>query len=76
MTKHELAAIEARVTAIRTALSVEVDEAVSESARDVPALIAEVRRLRAEVGVAYGHDYAKANLTYTGPCPLCQRGYA
>ena len=47
MTEHELAAIEARVTAIRTALSVEVDEAVSESARDVPALIAEVRRLRA-----------------------------
>jgi len=73
MTKQELAAIEARVTAIRTALSVEVDEAVSESARDVPALIAEVRRLRAEVAMAYGHDYAKANPTYTGPCPLCHR---
>jgi hypothetical protein len=43
---------------------------------DVPALIAEVRRLRAELGMAYGHDYAKANPTYTGPCPLCQRGYA
>ena len=73
MTEHELAAIEARVTAIRTALSVEVDEAVSESARDVPALIAEVRRLSAEVAMAYGHDYAKANPTYTGPCPLCHR---
>ena len=73
MTKQELAAIEARVTAIRTALSVEVDEAVSESARDVPALIAEVRRLSAEVAMAYGHDYAKANPTYTGPCPLCHR---
>jgi hypothetical protein len=39
-------------------------------------LVAEVRRLRAEVGVAYGHDYAKANPTYTGPCPLCKRGGA
>ena len=48
MTEQELAAIEARVTAIRTALSVEVDEAVSASARDVPALIAEVRKLTAE----------------------------
>ena len=28
---------------------------------DVPALVAEVRRLRAELGAAYGHDYAKAN---------------
>ena len=43
---------------------------------DVPALVAEVRRLRAELGWAYGHDYKKANPTYTGPCPLCQRGDA
>jgi hypothetical protein len=40
---------------------------------DVPALVAEVRRLRAELGMRYGHDYAKANPTYTGPCPLCHR---
>jgi hypothetical protein len=43
---------------------------------DVPALVAEVRRLRAELGMGYGHDYAKANPTYTGPCPLCKRGGA
>jgi len=49
MTEPELAAIEARVTAIRTAPSVEVDEAVSESARDVPALVAEVIRLREQL---------------------------
>jgi len=36
-------------------------------------LVAEVRRLSAEVAMAYGHDYAKANPTYTGPCPLCHR---
>lgn len=40
------------------------------------ALDKEVQRLRAELGMAYGHDYQKANPTYTGPCPLCQRGYA
>ena len=57
MTEQELAAIEARVTAIRTALSVEVDEAVSERAQDVPALIAEVRRLRALVESAYREGF-------------------
>jgi hypothetical protein len=35
--------------------------------------VAEVRRLSAEVAMAYGHDYFKANPTYTGPCPLCHR---
>ena len=51
-----------------------IDGAFISAARvDVPALIAEVRRLRAEVAMAYGHDYAKANPTYTGPCPLCHR---
>lgn len=41
---------------------------------DVPALVAEVRRLRAEVGAVYGHDYANASRTYPGPYPrpMCQ----
>jgi hypothetical protein len=39
-----------------------IDGAFISAARvDVPALVAEVRRLRAELGAAYGHDYAKAN---------------
>ena len=45
---EELTAIEARVTAISTAFSLDVEEALWESAQDVPALIAEVRSLRAE----------------------------
>ena len=48
MTDEELTAIEARVTAISTAFSLDVEEALWESAQDVPALIAEVRSLRAE----------------------------
>jgi hypothetical protein len=49
MTNEELTAIEARVTAISTAFSLDVEEALWESAQDVPALVAEVRTLRAEL---------------------------
>lgn len=48
MTNEELTAIEARVTAISTAFSLDVGEALWKSAQDVPALVAEVRTLRAE----------------------------
>lgn len=47
MTDAELDAIEKRVAAIKRAHQIEVGQCVAESARDVPALVAEVRRLRA-----------------------------
>jgi hypothetical protein len=46
VTEEELTAIEGRANAIRTAHQIEVGECVSASARDIPALVAEVRRLR------------------------------
>jgi hypothetical protein len=47
---------------------------IAASREAVPALIKEVRRLGAELAYAYGHDYLKANPSYTGPCPMCKRG--
>jgi hypothetical protein len=47
---------------------------VAASREAVPHLIREVRRLRAELAYAYGHDYLKANPSYDGPCPMCKRG--
>lgn len=47
MTTAELDAIEARANAIRTAHQIEVGQCVAASANDVPALVAEVRRLQA-----------------------------
>ena len=70
MTEHELNALDAMASKIALRFNVDKETEV------LPRLVAEVRRLRAELGMAYGHDYAKANPTYTGPCPLCQRGYA
>jgi hypothetical protein len=53
MTEQELASIEARANAVRTAHKIKVGELVqryvSVSTRDIPALVAEVRRLRALV---------------------------
>jgi DNA-binding transcriptional regulator YbjK len=53
MTEQDLAAIEARARAVRTAHQIKVGELVqryvSASTRDIPALVAEVRRLRALV---------------------------
>ena len=47
---------------------------IAASREAVPALIKEVRRLRAELAYAYGVDYLKANPSYDGPCPMCKRG--
>jgi len=70
MTEHELDALDAMASEIAMRCGADKETEV------LPRLVAEVRRLRAEVGVAYGHDYAKANPTYTGPCPLCKRSGA
>lgn len=35
----------------------------------------EVQRLRAEMALGYGVNYFRLHPEYTGPCPLCQRGY-
>ncbi len=57
MSEEELKAIEGRANAIRTAHQIEVGEYVSASARDIPALVAEVRRLRALVESAYREGF-------------------
>jgi len=49
MTDEELNAIEARANAIRTAHQIDVGEYVNASARDVPALVAEIRRIKREM---------------------------
>lgn len=63
---------QARLMALRDEAVQKRDDAIAE--RD--ALKAEVQRLAAELGMVYGHDYKKANPSYTGPCPMCQRDYA
>ena len=73
MTEQELTAMEKRAKAHQGWVCQCGDDCEGITARDRRLLVAEVRRLRAELGMHYGHDYAKANPAYTGPCPLCQR---
>jgi hypothetical protein len=53
MTEQELAAIEKRANERKTAHQIDAVEAMAKSQADVPALVAEVRRLKELVRLAY-----------------------
>ena len=64
MTTEELAAIEKRANERKTAHQIDAVEAMAKSQADVPALVAEVRRLREVVKQAYEEGVADAGGEY------------
>lgn len=63
MTQDELDRIEARVQAWRTAHQIDAVECMAASADDVPALVAEVKRLRGLVEAAYHEGCREGSTT-------------
>jgi len=68
MTNEELAAIEARANAKKTAHQIDAVEAMAKSQADVPALVAEVRRLKGyeEIVLKMMHERQRAMLEEMG----------